>query len=143
MCFPESLILLLQSPSHCGFMTCFLPPFSSSVLPHLLLELLSSDTLRHIHVMKASHSSGPDGARLFLCVVTPEQPTPPAPTWAQMQWARRGTKAWQEKGQEQQGRKACPAWSSSSTALWKPHWGNWVRSKTLIATKSQSTMAAV
>lgn len=40
MCFPESLILLLQSPSCCGFMICFLPPSSSSVPPALLLELL-------------------------------------------------------------------------------------------------------
>lgn len=55
---------------------------------------------------------------VFLCrVVTPDQTTPPANVWVQMQGTGRGTYAQEGKGQEQGGRKAWPTWSSQDISL--------------------------
>lgn len=71
----------------------------------------------HIHVMKAS-TEPRTWQSVFLCrVVTPDQTTPPANVWVQMQGTGRGTYAQEGKGQEQGGRKAWPTWSSQDISL--------------------------
>lgn len=81
--------------------------------PHLFshISYLNYFKVTHWHISmwwKRAHSS-----HILCSVVTPDQLTPPANVWAQMQGTGRGTK-------NQGGRKSWSPWSSQDIALLQP-----------------------